>query len=132
MSNLENLALETLIERLADRTSATRKSEVLDLRTEIGARLNTLREAASKDIGVDDVVVFEVLDGKRMSFAKLLDAIMEEMDAAGVASTQAMSLEDAEDEPHRSRAWELREALNDRFELLQAANAHAARIMDGG
>jgi hypothetical protein len=120
---LEQLTMEKLIEY----HRVTKESASLgDLRMEITRRLAILRQHAAGHREMS-----EALDGDALPFSQLLDQIMEAMDAAGVADANHRSIEDAENEPNRTRAYDLRAMLEERFELLQAHNARSAQIMDG-
>ena len=72
--------------------------------------------------------VLRALDGEPLSFVQLLDRIMDEMDAAGVADAQAGGIQEQEDEPHRRQAFDYRAMLEERVEQLSDANQ---RILDG-
>lgn len=117
------------VEQLVERYKTTRESTALGkLWTEIGARLLILRQHAE-----GHTAMTRALDGTPLSFTALLDRIMAEMDAAGVADAQHRSIEDAENEPHRTAAYDYRAMLEERFErLLQAqGGGRAAQILDG-
>ena len=109
---------------LIERHKAARESTAIGkLWTEIGARLLILRQYAE-----GHAAMTRALDGTPMSFTRLLDQLMDEMDAAGVADVQAQSIEDREQEPHRARANDLRAMLEERYEKLSGP---ASMTLDG-
>jgi hypothetical protein len=91
---------------------------------ELRVRLTTLRRLVSGDRAAIDAV----LNGEPLSFVQLLDKIMDEMDAAGVADIQARSIEETENEPHRAAAFDYRAILEERFEKLSGP---WQRLLDG-
>ena len=116
--DLAGMSLPNLIERY----KAARESTAIGkLWTEIGARLMILRQHAE-----GHAAMTRALDGTPMSFTQLLDQLMEEMDAAGVADVQRVS--PSEDEPHRARAYDLRAMLEERYEKLSGP---ASMTLDG-
>lgn len=91
---------------------------------ELRVRLKTLRRMVSGDRAAIDAT----LDGEPLSFAQLLDKVMDEMDAAGVADSRHRSIEDAEGEPHRAAAMDYRAMLEERVEKV---DNRARLVLDG-
>jgi hypothetical protein len=116
------------IEALVDEADRGAEADAAEACRELRVRLKTLRRLVSGDRAAIDAV----LDGRPLTFTQLLDKIMEEMDAAGVADIQARSIEEAENEPHRAAAHNYRAMLEERFEKLQAqGGGGSAKILDG-
>jgi hypothetical protein len=115
------------LEKLVDEAEWSEPGEIAAYQ-ELRFRITTLRRLVSGDRAAVDAV----LDGEPLSFAQLLDRIMDEMDAAGAADSQAQA-EAPENEPHRNQAYDYRAMLEERLERLREAPHHAGAvsIMDG-
>lgn len=119
MTAVKHMSLERLVDE-AEHAEPGVKAPYSELRV----RLQTLRRLVSGDRAAIDAV----LDGEPLSFLQILDRIMDEMEAAGVADAQHRSIEESENEPHRATANDYRAMLEERVEQLSQPTQ---RFLDG-